>query len=107
MGMLLDIAKRAAVDGDRQQPANVPSAAPTIAREQRNNTGAGIHTHAELRALVDAVAAFHGFTLEQTAEAQQIAQADPVAALECFRVLAAQIPQPVNRNGERKYAGIT
>ena len=41
----------------------------------------------ELRALVDAVAAFHGFTPEQTAEAQQIAAADLVAALECFRLL--------------------
>ena len=47
---------------------------------------------AELRALVDAVATFHGFTLEQTAEAQEIAQADAVAALECFRTLAGKIP---------------
>jgi hypothetical protein len=46
----------------------------------------------ELRALVDAVATFHGFTLEQTAEAQEIAQADAVAALECFRIQAARIP---------------
>ena len=48
------------------------------------------HTQqAELRELVDAVAAFHGFTPEQTAEAQQIAAADHVAALECFRTMTA------------------
>lgn len=47
---------------------------------------------AELQALVDVVATFHGFTPEQTAEAQQIAQADTLAALECFRELAAAIP---------------
>lgn len=63
---------------------------------------------AELRALVDAVAAFHGFTPEQTAEAQEIAHADLDAALECFRVLAARIPQPANRNDEEhSHAGIT
>ena len=53
----------------------------TIASDQR----------AELRTLVDAVADFHGFTLEQTAEAQQIAQGDQVAALECFRSQAAKL----------------
>ena len=46
----------------------------------------------ELRGLVDAVATFNDFTQEQTAEAQEIAQADPVAALECFRELASKIP---------------
>ena len=46
---------------------------------------------AELRALIDAVALFNGFTADQTAEARQIAEADAVAALECFRVLAAGI----------------
>lgn len=43
---------------------------------------------AELRALVDLIADHHAFTPAQRAEAQQIAQADQVAALECFRSLA-------------------
>ena len=43
-------------------------------------------------ALVDAVADFHGFNPEQRAEAKQIALADPVAALECFRAQVAKIP---------------
>lgn len=77
---------------DRQQPANVATARATIAPEIRTAPGAGTHTAAELRALVNAVTAFHGFTPEQTAEAQEIAQADPVAALECFREQAARIP---------------
>ena len=50
--------------------------------------GSVVNACAELRALVEAVAAFHGFTADQTSEAQQIAQADQVAALECFRSLA-------------------
>ena len=70
------------------QSASLPTAPATIAPEQRGNPGAGHPANAELRALVDAVAAFHGFTPDQTAEAQQIAEADHVAALECFRSLA-------------------
>lgn len=46
---------------------------------------------AELRRLVNAVATFNDFTLEQTAEAQEIAQADSVEALECFQGLASKI----------------
>ena len=43
---------------------------------------------AELVALVNLVADHHAFTPAQRAEARQIAQADQVAGLECFRSLA-------------------
>ena len=49
---------------------------------------------AELTALVDRVADHHGFTTEQRREALEIALADAVAALECFRVLTAGICTP-------------
>jgi hypothetical protein len=79
MGVLLDIARKSrdsTTISDPRQSANSPPS--TIAPDEL----------VELRTLVNAVAAFHGFTPGQTAEAQQIAQADAVAALECFRSLA-------------------
>ena len=74
------------------EPPNVPAAAPAIALAERARRGDPVAPEAELIALVDAVADFHGFNLEQRAEAKQIALADAVAALECFRDLAARIP---------------
>lgn len=59
--------------------------------------GDGVAPEAELIALVDAVADFHGFSPEQRAEAKQIALADLDAALECFAILAARIPQPARK----------
>jgi hypothetical protein len=47
---------------------------------------------ADLVALVNLVADHHAFTETQRAEAHQIAQADPVAALECFRSQGARLP---------------
>ena len=47
---------------------------------------------AQLRALVDLVADHHAFTQTQRAEAHQIALADQVAALACFRSQAARLP---------------
>lgn len=49
---------------------------------------------AEIRAFVAAVTAFNKLTPDQTAEAHRQAQADPVRALECFRILAGLIPRP-------------
>src|SRR5687767_2118187 len=51
-------------------------------------------TAAELIALVYRVADYNAFTPLQRAEAVEIALADHVAALECFRKLAADIPVP-------------
>ena len=48
----------------------------------------------ELTALVNRVADHNGFTPEQRREALEIALADHVAALGCFRLLAAGIPMP-------------
>lgn len=90
-----------AANGERQHALNVPPAAATIAPEQRAAFGAGNVPDAELRALVDAVAAFHGFTLEQRAEAHEIAQADQAAALECFRIQAAKIPKAERSSDDR------
>jgi len=44
----------------------------------------------ELVALINQIADHHGFMPTQRAEAHQIAEADQVAALECFRSLAAR-----------------
>ncbi len=74
------------------QPPNVTPAATTIAPDERAPRHADIDAHAELLALVDAVADFHDFNPEQRAEAKEIALADLEAALECFRDLAARIP---------------
>jgi hypothetical protein len=57
--------------------------------ELRTSESATATDPAELRVLVNRVADYHGFTAEQRAEALQIALADQVAALECFRALAA------------------
>ena len=56
------------------------------ARRQR------VAPEAELTALVNLVADHHGFTLEDRQEALEIALADAVSALECFRALAARLP---------------
>jgi hypothetical protein len=104
MGMLLDIAKRAAVDSDRQQGLSIPPPAPTIAPVERARLGGAVTPEVELIALVDAVADFHGFNPEQRAEAKQIALADLEAALECFRSLAAKIDGGVARAGSRNAA---
>lgn len=74
------------------EPPNVPAAARTIAPAERARLGDAMAPEAELIALVDTVADFHGFNPEQRVEARQIAVADPEAALECFRALAARIP---------------
>jgi hypothetical protein len=74
------------------EPLNVPAAAHTLAPADPARPGDAVAPEAELIALVDAVADFHGFNPEQRAEAKQIALADPEAALECFRDLAARIP---------------
>ncbi|MBI4190753.1 MAG: hypothetical protein HY525_09470 [Betaproteobacteria bacterium] len=72
------------------EPPNVPAAAPTTGPAERARLGDAVAPEAELIALVDAVADFHGFNPEQRAEAKQIALADLEAALECFRGLAAK-----------------
>lgn len=46
----------------------------------------------ELSRAVNRVADHHGFTDEQRQEALDMARADPIAALECFRTLVASIP---------------
>src|SRR3990172_4362123 len=74
------------------EPLYVPAAAPTGTPANRARPGDAVAPEAELIALVDAVADFHGFNPEQRAEAKQIALADLDAALECFRDLAAKIP---------------
>lgn len=74
------------------EPPNVLAAAPTIAPAERARLGDAVAPEAELIALVDAVADFHGFNPEQRAEAKQIALADLEAALECFRAQVAKIP---------------
>ena len=71
-----------------EPPPGVQQAAP----EQRSVAGAGITNAEELRALVNTVADFHGFRDDRRSEAQQIAQADAEAALECFRELAGGLP---------------
>jgi len=85
------IGKSGTPSANSANPANPTTETPPISRISKiSNPLPPFPTEqrAELRALVDAVAAFHGFTLEQTAEAQQIAEADHVTALECFRSLA-------------------
>ena len=71
MGILLDIAR-----GTHETPPESP-----------------LVFRSELRALVDRVADYHGFTDEQRREAFEIALSDRVAALECFRALVAEIPR--------------
>ena len=71
---------------------NVPAAAHTIAPAERARLVDIVTPEAELIALVDTVADFHGFNPEQRAEAKQIALADLEAALECYRAQVAKIP---------------
>lgn len=57
-----------------------------LAIAPRANRSNGVKdVYVELRALVDAFAAFHGFTPEQTADAHEITQSDPRAAFDWFR----------------------
>lgn len=74
----------------------------TLSAPLRQISAATIAPDAELLALVDTVAASHGFTLKQRAEAQQIAQADPAAALECFRAQAQRIRKPTGTDARRE-----
>jgi len=75
MGRLLDIARQGVAN---RQGATIIADPSPYRRE------------AELTALVDVVADFHGFTPAQRVEALEIALADQEAALECFRILAAR-----------------
>lgn len=77
---------------DRRHVPNVPAPAPAIAPAERAHLGDALVPEAELIALVDTVADFHGFNTEQRVEAKQVALADPEAALDCFRDLVAKIP---------------
>ena len=73
----------------------------TNASEQRTMLAIDLLTSSELRALVEVVASFHGFTEQQRAEAWQIARADPLAALEWFRAQTAKIPRSVHISDDR------
>ncbi len=59
---------------------------------------------AELARLVNQVADYHGFTEQQRQEALEIALADAVAALDCFRALAARIPTMERMHGSNERA---
>ena len=77
-GSLLDLAITAAASVETR-----PRAADVVQAE-------------ELTRLVAFVAQAHAFTAADHAEALEIALSDPIAALDCFRALAAEIkPDPV------------
>ena len=69
--------------------AALPDAPNAAQDQQRTLESADL---ADLLRLVDLIADHHAFTTTQRAEAHQIAQADQVAALECFRSQAARLP---------------
>ena len=76
----------------RNAARNTDATAPlkTVQQQPLGRVASTAETQSELRTLVEAVATFNGLTEDQTAEAHHIAQADAVAALECFRILAAR-----------------
>lgn len=89
---------------------NKPKKAPIDAADEVNSVfsvpppahfGVMAEQQAELVGLVNRLADHHGFTLEQRQEALSIALADHVAALECFRMLAAAIPVPEPSRDDR------
>ncbi len=102
--------ERAAImefDGElsRAETERLALAADTLPDPARSRATA--EQRAELVRLVNLVADHNGFTAEQRQEALDIALADHVAALECFRTLAAGIAstRPDSRSPQAACAG--
>ena len=62
----------------------------TLIREHKSELLAVLPDR-ELDRLIGVIAAYHGFTTEQTNEAREIAADDPDTALICYRSLAAKV----------------